>query len=146
MTDRGGSFTPVPRRPVDARAGHDRQNLRDELIRLRRRCDLVAASDPEEFTEGAVQHDVASMVVIRLAAVIERSEAASLAAVLTDDERSAIRATRNIAAYAGCVGMNDVLFWTAVTERVPAIIDRLLEGIIDRLPEGSTPDSDHGTG
>lgn len=128
MTGDGGSFTPAPRRRAQSRTANDQQNLRDELVRLRRRCDLVAASERAEFTEGAVQYDVASMIVIRLAALFDRSEAAALAALLTDDERIAIRATRNIAAHAGYAGMNDDLFWTAVTTRIPTLIDRLLAG------------------
>lgn len=40
----------------------------------------------------------------------------------------AIRTTRDIASHAGNEGMNDDLFWAAVTSRVPAIIQRLLDG------------------
>ncbi|NHN44929.1 toxin-antitoxin system, antitoxin component domain protein [Chryseoglobus frigidaquae] len=66
------------------------------------------------------------MVVIRLAALLERSEFAPFAQSLTEDEITAIKATRNIAAHAGYVGINDDLFWVAVTARIPAIIERLL--------------------
>ncbi len=66
--------------------------------------------------------------MIRLAALLERPEFADLAERLTPDEATAIKATRNIAAHAGYVGMNDDLFWAAVTIRIPAIVQRLLEG------------------
>lgn len=68
------------------------------------------------------------MVVIRLAALLERPEFAVRAELLSTDEITAIKATRNIAAHAGYVGMNDDLFWAAVTIRIPEIVARLLRG------------------
>ena len=66
------------------------------------------------------------MVIVRLAAPLERPEFAASARLLTAEEAAAIRVTRNIAAHAGYDGMNDDLLWIAVTARVPAIIHRLL--------------------
>jgi hypothetical protein len=66
------------------------------------------------------------MVVIRLASLLERPEFAARAEELSADEITAIKATRNIAAHAGYVGMNDDLFWAAVTIRIPEIVQRLL--------------------
>lgn len=101
--------------------------MRGELIRILRRTEMVSASDREDFSEGTPVHDVASMVIIRLAALLERPEFAGSARLLTADEAAAIRTTRSIAAHAGYGSMNDDLFWTAVTTRVPAIIHRLLD-------------------
>lgn len=129
MTDQDGArrFEPRPRSDTDRRARTDAQNIRDELQRILRRCESVIEAGREAFAEGAPHYDVASMVVIRLAALLERSEFADCAQRLTSDEVTAIKATRNIAAHAGYVGMNDDLFWSAVTVRTPEIIRRLLE-------------------
>ncbi len=80
----------------------------------------------DSFAEGAPHYDVASMVVIRLASLLERPEFAVPAEKLTADEITAIKATRNIAAHSGYVGRNDDLFWAAVTVRIPKIVARLL--------------------
>lgn len=102
--------------------------MRDELQRILDRCEAVIAVGRTSFSEGAPHYDVASMVVIRLAALLERPEFAVRAEKLTADEIIAIKATRNIAAHAGYVGMNDDLFWAAVTIRIPEIVRRLLDG------------------
>lgn len=119
-------FEPRPRSDTERRARTDAQNTRDELQRILRRCESVIEAGRESFAEGAPHYDVASMVVIRLAALLERPEFVNLAERLTSDEVTAIKATRNIAAHAGYVGMNDDLFWAAVTVRIPAIVHRLL--------------------
>lgn len=119
-------FEPRPRSDGAHRDRTDRQNIRAELERILRRCTSVVAGGRETFSEGSAHYDVASMVVIRLAALLERSEFAPFAQSLTEDEITAIKATRNIAAHAGYVGMNDDLFWTAVTARIPSIVLRLL--------------------
>lgn len=130
MTESGDTrrFEPRPRSTTDRRAHTDAENIRDELQRILHRCESVIEAGRESFAEGAPQYDVASMVVIRLAALLERSEFAGLAENLSADEITAIRATRNIAAHAGYVGMNDDLFWAAVTIRIPEILHRLLNG------------------
>ena len=46
----------------------------------------------------------------------------------SEDERRAIRTTRNIAAHAGYRSMDDSLFWMAITRRVPEILDRIQAG------------------
>lgn len=120
-------FEPRPRSDGAHRDRTDRQNIRAELQRILRRCESVVVGGRETFSEGSAHYDVASMVVIRLAALLERPEFAPFARSLTEEEITAIKATRNIAAHAGYVGMNDDLFFAAVTTRVPAILIRLLE-------------------
>ncbi len=129
MTEAGGArrFEPRPRSDTNRRVRTDAQNIRDELERILHRCDSVSEEGRESFGEGAPHYDVASMVVIRLAALLERPEFAPLAERLTAEEITAIKATRNIAAHAGYVGMNDDLFWAAVTARIPEIVHRLLD-------------------
>ena len=65
------------------------------------------------------------MVIIRLAALLERREFEPHMEAVTRQERLAIHTTRNIAAHTGYRSMNDDLFWLAVTQRVPAILNRL---------------------
>ena len=129
MTESGDTrrFEPRPRSDTDRRAHTDAENIRHELQRILQRCDSVIEAGRASFAEGAPHYDVASMVVIRLAALLERSEFAGLAENLSADEITAIKATRNIAAHAGYVGMNDDLFWAAVTIRIPGIVHRLLD-------------------
>lgn len=119
-------FEPRPRSDTDRRARTDARNIRDELQRILHRCESVFAEGRESFAEGSPHYDVASMVVIRLASILERPESAVSAEKLTADEITAIKATRNIAAHAGYVGMNDDLFWAAVTVRIPEIVRRLV--------------------
>ena len=47
---------------------------------------------------------------------------------ISEDERRAIRTTRNIAAHAGYRSMDGSLFWAAITRRVPEILDRIQAG------------------
>ena len=124
---RGSRFQPKARRSSTERAANDRQRFRHELIQIRRRTQAVANSDRAAFAEGSPTYDVASMVIIRFAALLERSEFADFTHLLSADEITAIRTTRNIVAHAGYEGTNDDLFWAAVTIRVPAMIQRLLE-------------------
>lgn len=120
-------FTPTPRGHRVEESVHDVENIRAELKRIIGRARYVASTDRSEFVDGSTSYDVASMVIIRLASLTERPEFSHLAIRLTSDEVTAIRATRNIAAHAGYVAMNDELFWAAVTVRVPEIVNRLLE-------------------
>lgn len=83
----------------------------------------------EAFQDGSETYDVACMVIIRLAALLEREDLAPYLTAVTEEERRAIRTTRNIAAHAGYRAMNDGLFWLAVTERVPEILDRIEGGM-----------------
>lgn len=119
-------FQPRPRRPPSHRQSTDSTILVDELTRILQRTERVAATDPASFSDGTQPYDVACMAIIRLAALLERPEFTSATERLTPDERAAIRTTRNIAAHAGYRGMNDELFWAAITIRVPQIIQRLL--------------------
>ena len=130
MTDAGDvrRFEPRPRSDTARRSHTDAQNIRNELQRILHRCESVIEAGRESFAEGAAHYDVASMVVIRLAALLERPEFAARAEELSTDEITAIKATRNIAAHAGYVGMNDDLFWAGVTVRIPEIMHRLLSG------------------
>lgn len=119
-------FSPLPRRTSPKISVHDEANIREELTRILDRAETVASSDRNAFIDGAASYDIASMVIIRLASLTERSEFEPWAHVLTCDELNAIRTIRNIAAHAGYAVMNDDLFWDAVTIRVPEIIKRLL--------------------
>lgn len=125
---RGRRFEPRPRTAPAHRTANDTQNLRNELLRILRRTELVAASGRQDFSEGNPTYDVASMVIIRLASLLERPEFSEFTDALTTEEMRAIRTTRNIAAHGGYDGMNDDLFWAAVTDRVPAIVRRILDG------------------
>lgn len=123
----GQGFTPRPRRQLTGRANRAASDLTDELIRILHRVERVSESDRDSFTDGTQAHDVACMAIIRLAALLERPDSTTLSGHLTEDEVAAIRTTRNIAAHAGYRGMNDDLFWIAITTRVPEIIRRLLD-------------------
>ncbi|SMY12915.1 hypothetical protein BJEO58_02523 [Brevibacterium jeotgali] len=121
-----GPYVRAPRRQGQRSGAHDDENIRDELSRILRRAQSVASSPRDDFVDGSASYDVASMVIIRLASLTERPEFAPWADVLSQQEITAIRATRNIAAHAGYAAMNDGLFWSAVTVTVPEIVERLL--------------------
>ncbi|SDM88330.1 hypothetical protein SAMN04487766_10859 [Actinomyces ruminicola] len=118
-----GRFAPRPRRT--AARSHDRENLAGELNAIRRRVQMVSGTSRDSFHDGSDAYDVASMVIIRLAALFERPEFTPYLTAVTREERLAISTTRNIAAHTGYRSMNDDLFWAAVTQRVPEILDRL---------------------
>ena len=115
----------TPRRRRQTTNSHDRANLDAELALIRARIDTVTARGREDFHDGKETYDVACMVIIRLAALLERPEFEPHMEAVTRQERLAIRTTRNIAAHTGYRSINDDLFWLAVTQRVPAILDRL---------------------
>ncbi|GAA1808177.1 HepT-like ribonuclease domain-containing protein [Agromyces neolithicus] len=105
---------------------HDDRNVRDELERVLRRLDAVAASARNEFVDGSSSYDAASMAVIRMAALLEDSATSKLADRLTEDEVRGIRTMRNIAAHGGYVGMDDDVLWRAVTVQLPQLVRGLL--------------------
>ena len=95
------------------------------------RVSMVCATHCQDFRDGAPAYDAASMAIIRLASLLERpvvAEAARLA--MTEQERAAIRTTCSIAAHAGCRDVNDDLFWLAVTQRLPGILQRLSKALM----------------
>ena len=71
------------------------------------RTERVRAAGRATFADGNDSYDVATVVIIRLAALLENhQDVAQLAAVLTAEEAAAIRTTRNIAAHAGYNSMS----------------------------------------
>lgn len=127
----GSEFTddPYQLRPRQARSSpnRDEENIRHELSQALRRAQTVASGSREAFAEGASSYDVASMLIIRMASLIERTEFAPWVSLMTDDEVNAIRTIRNSVAHAGYATMNDHIFWNAVTVEVPEIVERLLK-------------------
>ncbi|MDO5093098.1 MAG: antitoxin [Propionibacteriaceae bacterium] len=117
------SFAPPPREHHSPT--YRSSNFDAELRSLELRTERVRAAGRAAFADGNDSYDVATVVILRLAALLERQDVAQLDAVLTAEEAAAIRTTRNIAAHAGYKSMNDDLFWLAVTERIPDILRRL---------------------
>lgn len=128
-------FSPRPRRTAPAGSRHDTENALTELRAILRRTEIVRDAGRAAFADGQPAYDVASMVIIRLASLLERPELDMAHGPLSEDEVAAIRTTRNIVAHAGYRGMNDDLFWAAVTVRVPDIVRRLLEHLDDDLDD-----------
>ena len=100
----------VPRVHRPATHLYERANLDAELELIRARIGIVVARGREGFRDGEETYDVACMVIIRLAALLERPEFAPHLTTITREERLAIRTTRNIATHAGYRSMNDNLF------------------------------------
>lgn len=128
-------FSPRPRRTAPAGSRHDTENTLTQLRAILHRTEIVRDAGRAAFADGQPAYDVASMVIIRLASLLERPELDMAHGPLSEDEVAAIRTTRNIAAHAGYRGMNDDLFWAAVTVRVPDIVRRLLEHLDDDLDD-----------
>ncbi len=127
----GSEFTddPYQLRPRQGRSSssRDEENIRHELSQILRRAQTLVSGSREDFVEGASSYDVASMLIIRMASLIERTEFAPWVSLMTDDEVNAIRTIRNIVAHAGYATMNDDIFWNAVTVEVPEVVERLLK-------------------
>lgn len=118
-------FTPRPRVPRRHVPSFDAENFLHELDIIAHRVKRVTVIPIETFSADCPEYDSACMVVIRLAAFLEREEYAPYMDALTSPEKRALRTTRNIAAHSGYQSMDDRLLWTAVTRNVPDMIERL---------------------
>ena len=118
-------FVPRPRAARRHAPSFDAENFLRELDVIVQRVKRVAAAPAETFSADCPEYDSACMVIIRLAAFLEREEYAPYIDALTSPEKRALRTTRNIAAHSGYQSMDDQLLWTAVTRNVPDMIKRL---------------------
>ena len=118
-------FAPQPRAARRHAPSFDVDNFLHELDVIAHRIERVAAVPTETFSADCPEYDSACMVIIRLAAFLEREEYAPYMDALTSSEKRALRTTRNIAAHSGYQSMDDQLLWTAVTRNVPNMIARL---------------------
>jgi len=103
----------------------DAENFLRELDVIVQRVKRVTVVPVEAFSADCPEYDSACMVIIRLAAFLEREEYAPYMDALTSPEKRALRTTRNIAAHSGYQSMDDQLLWMAVTRNVPDMIERL---------------------
>ena len=78
----------VPRVHRPATHLYERANLDAELELIRARIGIVVARGREGFRDGEETYDVACMVIIRLAALLERPEFAPHLTTITREERS----------------------------------------------------------
>lgn len=81
------------------------------------------------FSRYTPSYAAAAMAVIRLQSLLEDPRFAVLHTELTPAEARGVRVTRNIAAHAGYRDMNDEEFWNTTAERMPTLVDRLIEWI-----------------
>lgn len=117
-TEQGNPAVPLP-------TAH--QLLSTELTRIERRLQLTASGGRAQFFDGSDSYDHAVVAIIRLAALFEneRSRFGALLDTVTDTERRAIIATRNITAHHGYAVMDDDVFWATICEDVPALIAKI---------------------
>jgi hypothetical protein len=121
-------FQPVPRADADPPAPLPvpaRREFDGELDGIQARIDRVVAAGRTDFGEGSPSYDVASMAIIRFAALLEVKRFAGFLAALTDTERRGATATRNFASHSGYRAMDEGEFWHTVTVDLPALIARL---------------------
>ena len=118
-------FVPRPRVTRRHTPSFDAENFLRELDVIVQRVKRVATVPVETFSANCPEYDSACMVIIRLAAFLEREEYAPYMDALTSPEKRALRTTRNIAAHSGYQNMDNQLLWTAVTRNVPDMIERL---------------------
>lgn len=118
-------FVPRPRVARRHAPSFDAENFLRELDVIVQRVKRVATVPAESFNADCPEYDSACMVIIRLAAFLEREEYAPYMGAPTSPEKRALRTTRNIAAHSGYQSMDDQLLWTAVTRNVPDMIERL---------------------
>ena len=103
--------------------------LRAELEGIRTLLRHAAEAGRTAFSRDSVSYAAAAMAVIRLQSLLEDRRFAVLHAGLTPTEARGIRVTRNIAAHAGYRDMNDEEFWITTTDRMPALVDRLIRHV-----------------
>ena len=94
-------FVPRPRVARRHAPSFDAENFLRELDVIAHRVKRVATVPVETFSADCPEYDSACMVILRLAAFLEREE------------------------YAPYQSMDDQLLWTAVTRNVPDMIERL---------------------
>lgn len=99
----------------------------EELARIEARIRKVRAGGRENFRDGEEHYDIASMAIVRLAALFEEKGYAEFLNKVAGEEAAGIAATRNFAAHSGYRRMNDNLFWESVTVHAPAFIAKVRE-------------------
>ena len=120
-----GRFGRVPRRDSSARSERDRLNFVAELAKIAERLERVRQSDRGEFHDGSPTYDSASIAVVRLAGLLERSEFSQARRALTDEESRGLQTIRNIISHGGYADMNDDVFWMTATTYLPGLVVRL---------------------
>ena len=103
--------------------------LRAELEGIRMLLRHALEAGRTAFSRDSLSYAAAAMAVIRLQSLIEDRRFALLHSELTSTELRGVRVTRNIAAHAGNRDMNDEEFWITTTERMPPLVDRLIERV-----------------
>ena len=124
-TPGSGTFGRVPRRDSSARSERDRLKFTAELAKIAERLERVRQSDRSEFQDGSPTYDSASIAVVRLAALLERSEFSHARSVLTDEESRGMQTIGNIISHGGYADMNDDVFWKTTTSYLPDLVRRL---------------------
>jgi hypothetical protein len=119
-------FVARPRRPKRA-PEHRRESIRRQLSRIHSRVLTVASGSRDDFVDGAPLYDVASMAIICLSSLLERSEFAPWAALMSDNEVQGVRALGSIILSSRHAEINDDIFWNVVTVEVPEVVERLLK-------------------
>ncbi|MFD4422406.1 antitoxin [Agromyces sp. NPDC058484] len=102
-----------------------------ELAKIDQRLERVRQSDRNDFRDGSPTYDSASIAVVRLAGILERSESARAREVLTEEESRGLQTIRKIISHGGNADMNDEVFWSTVTTYLPGLVRRLRDAVTD---------------
>lgn len=102
-----------------------------ELEGIRTLLRHAAAAGRTAFSRDSVSYAAGALAVIRLQSLLEDRRFGVLHDAITPAEARGVRVTRNIAARVGMEGVNDEEFWVTTTERMPDLIDRLIEAVGD---------------
>jgi uncharacterized protein with HEPN domain len=123
-----GGFSPRPRSGAQARRAHDLDNFLIELGKVSKRLDdKVRSSHREDFHDGSASYDAASMAVVRIHGLLERSQNQRFRQLLTVTEQRALGTVRNIITHGGYATMDDESFWETATAHLPDVVRRLRE-------------------
>ncbi len=96
-----------------------------ELAKIDERLERVRRSDRKDFHDGSPSYDSATIAVVRLTGLLERSEFSDLREVLTEEESRSLRTIRNIISHGGYADMNVDMFWATVITHLPDLVRRL---------------------
>lgn len=113
-------FHPLPRSARKPEGEHPDALFEREFEKIVRRIRAVQDADRADFVDGSLSYDHATLVVLRLAAMLEpASPFSGRFEALGKDARRGIVTTRNILSHSGYGALDEDVFWRTVAVDIP---------------------------
>lgn len=121
--EKASRFTRIPRAPRDASpAEHSRVKLTDSLDAITKLLCHAVEGGRDAFQRDSPAYACGSLAMIRIAALFETDEFHDFLGETPEPVRRAIVTIRNIASHSGYRSMNDDVFWSTLTDHLPAYL------------------------